>query len=97
MLQIKNQFGRGHWCILGDFNAVRKMEERRGSLNMKIGGVEMIEINSFIQNMELEDIPLVGRRYTLYKPNSCCKSKLDRFLVSKEWIENWPGSIIPPM
>lgn len=79
--------------MLGDFNAIRKMDERRGRLKIEVGGTEMNEFNNFIQNMEPEDAPLVRRRFTWYKPNSHCKNRLDRYLVSKEWLEKWLGSI----
>jgi len=36
------------------------------------------------------DIPLVGRKFTWYKPNGMVKSRIDRVLVSKEWLEAWP-------
>jgi len=38
------------------------------------------------------DILLVGRKFTWYKPNGTVKSKIDRILVSLEWLEKWSGS-----
>jgi len=38
------------------------------------------------------DIPMVGRKFTWYKPNGSAKSRIDRVLVSKEWMEEWPNS-----
>lgn len=54
--------------------------------------MEINEFNFFIQEMKIEDIPMVGRRFTWYKSNSHCKSRLDRCLVSKSWLEAWSGS-----
>ena len=48
--------------------------------------MEINEFNFFIQEMKIEDIPMVGRRFTWYKSNSHCKSRLDRCLVSKSWL-----------
>lgn len=39
------------------------------------------------------DLPLHGRKFTWYRPNGRCKSRLDRFLVNTEWLSNWPHSI----
>ncbi|XP_068491904.1 uncharacterized protein [Phaseolus vulgaris] len=41
--------------------------------------------------MELVDIPCIGRKYTWYRPNGKAKSRLDRFLITFEWLQHWPG------
>jgi len=51
---------------------------------------EIKGFNEFIEKSELVDIPLVGRKFTWYKPNGLVKSRIDRVLVSKEWLEAWP-------
>jgi len=33
-----------------------------------------------------------GRKFTWYKPNSTTRSRLDRAIVSDEWLLQWPGS-----
>ncbi|XP_068498561.1 uncharacterized protein [Phaseolus vulgaris] len=33
---------------------------------------------------------MTGRKLTWYKPNGLVKSRINRVLVSKEWIEAWP-------
>ena len=53
---------------------------------------EMRDFNEFIGKAELMDIPMVGRKFTWYKPNGTAKSRIDRVLVSKEWMEEWPNS-----
>ena len=52
----------------------------------------MREFNEFIEKAELMDIPMVGRKFTWYKPNGTAKSRIDRVLVSKEWMEEWLNS-----
>nr|KYP39937.1 hypothetical protein KK1_038745 [Cajanus cajan] len=42
--------------------------------------------NNFISKMELEDLPLIGRGFTWYKPNGTTKSSIDRFMVSRDWF-----------
>ena len=49
------------WCILGDFNAVRKSSERKG-LNSRgyTTKREVERFNNFIDTSELIDVPLIG-------------------------------------
>ena len=32
----------------------------------------------------------MGKKYTWYKANGTAKSRLDRVLVSDEWLRKWP-------
>jgi len=36
------------------------------------------------------DLPIVGKKYTWFKSNGSAKSRLDRILVSEEWMNIWP-------
>ena len=50
-------------------------------------------LNAFIlYDLEVEDVPCVGRKFTWYRPNGTTKSRLDKFLVSVEWTVKWQGS-----
>ncbi|KAK7255418.1 hypothetical protein RIF29_28827 [Crotalaria pallida] len=51
--------------------------------------MEWGEFRQFINDLELVDLPLIGRKYTRYKPNGKASSKLDRFLINEEWNQNW--------
>jgi len=75
------------WCILGDFNAIRKKEERRGVCYGRSDSREISSFNNFIEGLELLDIPCLGRKYTWYRPNEKAKSRINRFLVSNEWLQ----------
>lgn len=77
---------KGCYGGVRDFNAARKVEERKKFSNTNGGGRDIREFNGFIFYMELEDIPIVQRMYTWFKPNSHVKSKLGRVFVSKEWV-----------
>jgi len=72
---------------LGDFNSIRNERERRGFNKVSGNKREMQGFNNFIDNMELVDIPCIGRKYTWYIPNGKAKSRLDRFLMSFEWLQ----------
>lgn len=52
----------------------------------------MNEFNDWIVDLEVEDVPCVGRIFTWYKPNGIVESKLDRILVSAKWFSKWQGS-----
>jgi len=39
--------------------------------------------------MDLEDLNVLGRRFTWYHPNGCSMSRIDRVLVSEEWENVW--------
>lgn len=70
------------WFLVGDFNAVRFEEERRGIAGVSYSQrCEMDEFNLFISNMELVDIPLAGRKFTWRRPNNQAQSRIYRFLV----------------
>ncbi|XP_057443253.1 uncharacterized protein LOC130735183 [Lotus japonicus] len=67
------------WCIGGDFNAVWSSAERRGdSISPSYGRREMEDYNQFIFHMELVDIPIIGKRFTWFRPNGNSMSRLDR-------------------
>ncbi|KAK2401933.1 hypothetical protein QL285_051492 [Trifolium repens] len=84
-------FGGCCWCIVGEFNSVRESSERRG-VGQSIPAVysqEMLGFDEFIEDLELIDLPLVGRRFTWFHPNGVSMSRLDRVLVSNDWVTTW--------
>ncbi|XP_057425790.1 uncharacterized protein LOC130719169 [Lotus japonicus] len=50
----------------------------------------MTEFNRFIDDLEVMDVPLHGRKFTWFGPNGQSMSRLDRFLVSDGWTNHWP-------
>ncbi|XP_077249376.1 uncharacterized protein LOC143888872 [Tasmannia lanceolata] len=70
------------WCIGGDFNEIRFVEERAGcshySQNMKA-------FADFIASKDLIDLPLLGAHLTWSRNES--RSRLDRFLICPRWLE----------
>ncbi|PNY13834.1 cysteine-rich receptor-like protein kinase [Trifolium pratense] len=77
-------------CVCGDFNSIRSEEERKGR-----GGrvVNFSPFNSFIEDAALSDLPLCGRRFTWYRGDGVSMSRLDRFLLSEVWCQNWPNCL----
>lgn len=80
--QLRNSsFGR-LWCILGDFSSVRNPVERAGICERGVNDSNMEEFNEWIADLDVEDMPCVGRKFTWYKPNGTTKNRLDRVLIS---------------
>lgn len=78
--------GSKAWCVVGNFNSIRRICERRNAGNDIDHSREMRRFNNFIENTELVDISMMGRKFTWYKPNNLIKSRIDRILVSREWL-----------
>jgi hypothetical protein len=91
LLMSKNGFGGNAWCVLGDFNAILHREERRGVNDLTSSSLysEMADFNTFVRNMDLEDLPVLGRKFTWSHPNGSSVSRIDRVLVSEGWLSNW--------
>jgi hypothetical protein len=91
----KRGFGEGLWCLLGDFNSVRTSTERRGVRSPSSSGntSEMREFDDFLGELDLIDVPLVGRYFTWFHPNGLSMSRLDRILISPSWCACWGDPI----
>ncbi|GMQ07079.1 hypothetical protein CsSME_00051430 [Camellia sinensis var. sinensis] len=87
------RYGQSFWLLNLSFRAHGLLEEismkfvvsvkKKGSLCHNKG---MIEFNTFIHNMDMVDLPLLGRKFTWSNKQSvekCCR--LDCFLVSSSW------------
>ncbi|KAL8476717.1 hypothetical protein ACS0TY_029134 [Phlomoides rotata] len=87
---IVDQNAGSYICICGDFNSIRKFEERCGT-RAESGRRDVEIFDSFIRDTGLIDLPLHGRSYTWYKPDGLCKDRLDRILINSEWLVCWPS------
>ncbi|KAL8497092.1 hypothetical protein ACS0TY_020679 [Phlomoides rotata] len=87
------QTGTTYLCITGDFNTIREESERVGRAGQGDRS-EMERFNNFIEGSDLVKIQLVGRKFTWYRPDGTCKSKLDRMFVNSNWLNKWPGEIL---
>jgi hypothetical protein len=70
------------------------MEERVGC-NLSIGRSstsEVVEFQNFVEELELVDLPLLGRRFTWFHSSGRAMSRIDRVLISDEWASRW-GSV----
>lgn len=83
LLAIKSS-STAWWCIMGDFNVVRCAEEREGcSFNL----TRATDFNNFINAAQLIEPLLGAKRFTWIGYGGSKLSKLDRFLLSKEFYD----------
>ncbi|XP_058726684.1 uncharacterized protein LOC131598058 [Vicia villosa] len=76
------------WCLGGDFNEITRSEERLGGgANHNRKGMK--DFREFIERMGVVNIPCVGGRFSWFKDNGKAMSRIDRFLVSNNLIEDW--------
>ncbi|GKA37484.1 cytochrome P450 [Tanacetum coccineum] len=75
--------------VFCDFNEVRNESERMGTIFCRRGASLF---NKFISDCGLTDLPLGGMRFTRMNNQGSKLSKLDRFLVSHQFLDNWPSS-----
>ena len=90
LTNVKNAYQNIAWVLCGDFNAVRCGDERKGTCATSTQRKEIVGFNDFIERNFLVELPIVGKRYTWFKANGSAKSRLDRVLVSNEWLLKWP-------
>jgi Endonuclease/Exonuclease/phosphatase family len=81
------------WIILGDFNVLRSQDETTGGPR-PLG--PMTNFNDLIDELNLVEIPLQGRKYTFsnQQPNPTL-SKLDRAFLSSDWNNGPLGQFYP--
>lgn len=75
-------------CVIGDFNTILEEGERAGS-GGHVSGREMRAFRHFLESSKLLDVDIQGRKFTWYRTNGSCKSRLDRALVNEKWLERW--------
>ena len=76
------------WILCGDFNEVRKPDERKGSVFVERGAQLF---NKFIESLDLFEPSLGGHKYAWVNANGTKASKLDRFLLSSNMVDLWPS------
>ncbi|GKE75536.1 RNA-directed DNA polymerase, eukaryota, partial [Tanacetum coccineum] len=89
-LIIRNSIGdwNGDVIIMGDFNEVRFVAERFGSIFNARGAAVF---NSFISSSGLVEVASGGYSFTWAHKSATKMSKLDRFLISEALMRNCPN------
>lgn len=84
----KRCFGGDQWCVAGDFNATVRASERKGGLEA-YERREFADFCQFIYEMDLIDIPVLGKKFCWFSGDGRVKSRLDRLLLTEELISSW--------
>ncbi|XP_024974939.1 uncharacterized protein LOC112513048 [Cynara cardunculus var. scolymus] len=79
------------WLCCGDFNAVRRPNERLGS---DFDSGSALDLNNFIFSNGLLDLNMGGRKFTRKSADGSKWSKWDRFLVSHNFLDIWPKASV---
>ncbi|XP_058784527.1 uncharacterized protein LOC131659337 [Vicia villosa] len=88
LVELKRRSVVGSWCLGGDFKIVTSSEERVG-ISKKNYKREMDDFKEFIKEMELVDPPTIGGKFTWCNKCGSAMSRLDRFLLSSSFIDDW--------
>jgi exonuclease III len=91
LINFKRGLGDGGWCVVGDFNVVVSVEERVGTnvSEVRVMSTEVLEFRKFVEELEVVDLPIVGRLFTWCHASGCAMSRIDRILISDEWAHRW--------
>lgn len=82
----------GPWVETGDFNMIYCSEDKN---NDNINRAMMGYFCCFVNDMELKEIPLLGRRYTWSnKREAPTLVKLDRALCTTDWESLFPNCVL---
>lgn len=78
------------WCIGGDFNVIRRIQERLPQGRVIRG---MRKFNNFITLAQLMEIPLSNGKFTWPREgNVTSRTLLDRFLISSSWDDSFANT-----
>jgi exonuclease III len=93
-LRALNQVLQAKWLICGDFNLIKKVNEKsNGNVNLRMMG----RFSALIEALELVDFPLLGRRFTWSNNQEIATlTRIDRVLVTKEWDIAFPQFQLTP-
>ncbi|XP_023748838.1 uncharacterized protein LOC111897099 [Lactuca sativa] len=86
LINIKNE-KHGTWIIFGDFNVARRPKER---INSQFCSSSSSAFNRFIAEAGLHDLRMGGHRFTLFCGDDLKLSKLDRYLVCSNFMNQFP-------
>ncbi|KAF5187181.1 Ribonuclease h domain [Thalictrum thalictroides] len=80
------------WAIIGDFNAYRSLDEKKGGLLPQ--SAAMSDFNGFIDSQELVSPHNTGVNFTWSNKQAGSRrilGKLDRILVTNRWLQLFPS------
>ncbi|CAJ2652296.1 unnamed protein product [Trifolium pratense] len=87
LLALKQQNSVGEWCVGGDFNAILHSSERKGSSAVNRRGEKLL-FNRFVEEMEVVDVPVLGKKISWFSADGKSMSRIDRFLYFRRRRKN---------
>lgn len=85
----------GAWCLCGDFNMILSVEDKN---NDRLDRRCMARFRAFINQAHLEEIVLVGRRFTWSNGmDQPTLERLDRVFISADWLAMFPNHFLRPL
>jgi len=82
----------GPWMMAGDFNMIYSAEDKN---NENLNRAMMGRFRRLVNDLELKEIPLMGRRYTWSNERDApTLVKLDRVLCTADWEALYPECIL---
>lgn len=90
VLEIKNSKA-GKWVVFGDFNAVRRPDER---FNSRYCSRTAMSFNRFIRDADLHEFNMGGHKFTFFCSTGAKLSKLDRFLVCPGFLNSFSRAVV---
>ena len=82
----------GPWMLAGDFNMIYCAEDKN---NDNVNRALMGRFRRFVNDLDLKEIPLLGRRYTCSNERaSPTLVKLDRVLGTSDWEDIFPDCVL---
>lgn len=81
------------WYIFGDFNAVKNCSERKG-VSQIFNDSKHLGFQQLINDLNLVDLPVLGKEFTWFKLDGSAMSRLDMFRLYESWISLWSLSAL---
>ena len=82
----------GPWVLGGDFNMIYSAEDKN---NDNLNCAMMGHFWRFVNDVDLKEVPLIGRRYTWSNEREApTLVKLDRVLCTSDWEDTFPDCIL---
>nr|KYP61690.1 hypothetical protein KK1_016198 [Cajanus cajan] len=90
LIQVIEARGGDRWCVVGDFNAIRCEEERKGVRGFD-RREEMRLFSDFVNSSGLLDLQMFGRQFTWFRNDGKTMSRLDWYLVFVDFASSREG------
>jgi len=79
------------WCVMGDFNRVRFINEKQGGRSLNLENVQ--ELNKFITSTAMSEMKISGVKFSWRSgPGKNIATRIDRVFCNLEWMRTFINS-----